>query len=138
RRARRGAARARAAPPARPPRRGRGGSRASTPRNSCSALLRRSAPAPVPTTTISKTNAVDAPMPGAAEKPSYDCPLCPRLQAFREELRGREPTWFNAPVPEFGLRTARLLIVGLAPGMHGANRTGRPFTGDYAGVLLYD
>jgi len=77
-------------------------------------------------------------MPGAAQKPSRDCPLCPRLQAFREELRGREPTWFNAPVPEFGPRTARLLIVGLAPGMHGANRTGRPFTGDYAGVLLYD
>ena len=77
-------------------------------------------------------------MHGAAEKPSYDCPLCPRLQAFREQLRGREPTWFNAPVPEFGSRTARLLIVGLAPGMHGANRTGRPFTGDYAGVLLYD
>jgi len=77
-------------------------------------------------------------MPGAAQKPSRDCPLCLRLQAFREELRGREPTWFNAPVPEFGSRTARLLIVGLAPGMHGANRTGRPFTGDYAGVLLYD
>jgi uracil-DNA glycosylase family 4 len=52
-------------------------------------------------------------------------------------LRKREPDWFNAPVPSFGGRDARLLIVGLAPGMHGANRTGRPFTGDYAGVLLY-
>src|SRR5262249_42317580 len=49
-----------------------------------------------------------------------------------------EPTWFNAPVPSFGPLTARLLIVGLAPGLQGANRTGRPFTGDYAGVLLYD
>src|SRR6478672_5572762 len=76
-------------------------------------------------------------MPGAIIKPGRDCPLCPRLQAFREEWRAREPSWFNAPVPSFGATTARLLIVGLAPGLQGANRTGRPFTGDYAGDLLY-
>jgi uracil-DNA glycosylase family 4 len=73
---------------------------------------------------------------GAVE-PSRDCPLCPRLADFRNGLRKREPQWFNAPVPSFGARDAQVLIVGLAPGMHGANRTGRPFTGDYAGVLLY-
>src|SRR5947208_11448358 len=77
-------------------------------------------------------------MPRAARGPSRDCPLCPRLAAFREDWRGREPSWFNAPVPSFGPHTARLLIVGLAPGLKGANRTGRPFTGDYAGSLLYD
>jgi uracil-DNA glycosylase family 4 len=77
-------------------------------------------------------------MPGAPTKPGRNCPLCPRLQAFREEWRSREPGWFNAPVPSFGPLTARLLIVGLAPGLQGANRTGRPFTGDHAGVLLYD
>jgi uracil-DNA glycosylase len=77
-------------------------------------------------------------MPGAIIKPGRDCPLCPRLQAFREEWRAREPSWFNAPVPSFGSATARLLIVGLAPGLQGANRTGRPFTGDHAGILLYD
>jgi uracil-DNA glycosylase family 4 len=71
-------------------------------------------------------------------EPGRDCPLCPRLAAFREEWRGKEPTWFNAPVPSFGPADARLLIVGLAPGLQGANRTGRPFTGDYAGVLLYE
>ena len=58
--------------------------------------------------------------------------------AFRKTWRAKEPTWFNAPVPSFGPREARLLIVGLAPGLQGANRTGRPFTGDYAGVLLYE
>jgi uracil-DNA glycosylase len=66
-----------------------------------------------------------------------DCPRCPRLVAFRHSLRSKEPTWHNAPVPSFGPATARLLIVGLAPGLQGANRTGRPFTGDYAGELLY-
>src|SRR5688572_33349325 len=70
-------------------------------------------------------------------EPSPDCPFCPRLVAFRENWRTREPSWFNAPVPSFGARDARLLIVGLAPGLRGANRTGRPFTGDYAGTLLY-
>ena len=66
-----------------------------------------------------------------------DCPRCVRLVAFREAWRSREPDWFNAPVPSFGPLEARLLIVGLAPGLQGANRTGRPFTGDYAGDLLY-
>jgi uracil-DNA glycosylase family 4 len=71
-------------------------------------------------------------------EPGRDCALCPRLEAFRQEWRRREPIWFNAPVPSFGSSTARLLIVGLAPGLQGANRTGRPFTGDHAGVLLYE
>lgn len=70
-------------------------------------------------------------------KPGHDCPLCPRLVDFRRIWREREPGWFNAPVDSFGPRDAPLLIVGLAPGLQGANRTGRPFTGDYAGVLLY-
>jgi uracil-DNA glycosylase family 4 len=71
------------------------------------------------------------------EEPGRDCPRCPRLVAFREAWREKEPDWFNAPVPSFGPADARLLIVGLAPGLRGANRTGRPFTGDYAGDLLY-
>jgi len=83
-------------------------------------------------TTISKTEIV----PVAAE-PDRDCPLCPRLAAFRASARAREPGWFNSPVASFGDAAARLLIVGLAPGLQGANRTGRPFTGDYAGDLLY-
>jgi len=66
-----------------------------------------------------------------------DCPRCPRLVTFREAWRNKQPDWFNAPVPSFGPIEARLLIVGLAPGLQGANRTGRPFTGDYAGDLLY-
>jgi uracil-DNA glycosylase family 4 len=70
-------------------------------------------------------------------EPGRNCPLCPRLVAFREEARAREPEWFNSPVPPFGDADARLLIVGLAPGLRGANRTGRPFTGDFAGDLLY-
>lgn len=75
---------------------------------------------------------------GAPEtEPSRDCPLCPRLVAFRETWREKQPDWFNAPVPAFGPLNARLAIVGLAPGLRGANRTGRPFTGDYAGDLLY-
>src|SRR3954469_19740084 len=76
-------------------------------------------------------------MAGKTTKPGRNCPLCPRLVAFREAWREREPSWFNAPVPSFGPVDARLLIVGLAPGLRGANRTGRPFTGDYAGDLLY-
>ena len=75
-------------------------------------------------------------------EPPRDCPLCPRLRDFRNLWREREPAWHNAPVPTFtppdGDETVRLLIVGLAPGLRGANRTGRPFTGDYAGVLLYE
>jgi uracil-DNA glycosylase family 4 len=70
-------------------------------------------------------------------RPGRDCPRCPRLVAFRENWREREPQWFNAPVDSFGPPDARVLIVGLAPGLRGANRTGRPFTGDYAGDLLY-
>ena len=70
--------------------------------------------------------------------PGRNCPRCPRLVAFRKQWRTREPNWFNAPVPCFGPLDARVLIVGLAPGLQGANRTGRPFTGDYAGDLLYD
>ena len=70
-------------------------------------------------------------------EPSPDCPLCPRLAAFRKDNRKKHPDWFNAPVPCFGPRTARLAIAGLAPGLQGANRTGRPFTGDWAGDLLY-
>jgi uracil-DNA glycosylase len=69
--------------------------------------------------------------------PGRDCPRCPRLVAFRRSWRKSEPDWFNAPVDSFGPSNARLLIVGLAPGLRGANRTGRPFTGDYAGDLLY-
>jgi uracil-DNA glycosylase family 4 len=72
------------------------------------------------------------------DDPGRDCPLCPRLVAFRSLWRERKPDWFNAPVPSFGSPDARLLIVGLAPGAQGANRTGRPFTGDFAGDLLYD
>ncbi len=74
-------------------------------------------------------------------EPGHDCPLCPRLHDFIASWRLREPTWHNAPVPAFlppeGEDAVRLLIVGLAPGLRGANRTGRPFTGDYAGDLLY-
>lgn len=70
-------------------------------------------------------------------EPPHDCPLCPRLVAFRQANRDAHPDWFNGPVPSFGSEKARLLIVGLAPGLQGANRTGRPFTGDYAGDLLY-
>lgn len=71
-------------------------------------------------------------------EPPRNCPLCPRLVAYRAENRREHPDWFNAPVPSFGDPNARLLIVGLAPGRQGANRTGRPFTGDHAGILLYE
>jgi uracil-DNA glycosylase len=70
-------------------------------------------------------------------EPDRNCPLCPRLAAFREASRAREAGWFNSPVPSFGAPDGRLLIIGLAPGLQGANRTGRPFTGDFAGELLY-
>jgi uracil-DNA glycosylase family 4 len=76
-----------------------------------------------------------SPIPGA-EAPR-DCPLCPRLVALREQLRDEHPDWWNAPVPAFGDRDAWLAIVGLAPGRKGANRTGRPFTGDYSGEIFY-
>jgi len=70
--------------------------------------------------------------------PPRDCVLCPRLVDLRRDLQGQHPDWFNAPVPSFGDADPGLLIVGLAPGLRGANRTGRPFTGDYAGDLLYE
>lgn len=69
--------------------------------------------------------------------PSRDCDRCPRLAEFRAHNRVHYPDFFNAPVPAFGTAAPRLLILGLAPGLKGANRTGRPFTGDYAGDLLY-
>lgn len=83
-------------------------------------------------TTARKTASKGAP----AEAPR-DCPLCPRLVEYRRENAAQKPDWFNGAVPSFGDPNARLLIVGLAPGRQGANRTGRPFTGDYAGELLY-
>ena len=75
--------------------------------------------------------------PSPAVLPPHDCTLCPRLAAFRQSQRAAHPEWFNAPVPPFGDDRAELLIIGLAPGLRGANRTGRPFTGDHAGDLLY-
>lgn len=85
--------------------------------------------------TATKPDGYDWPDSG---KPGRDCPRCPRLVAYRKDCRLKQPDWFNAPVPSFGPVDARLLVVGLAPGVQGANRTGRPFTGDFAGDLLYD
>jgi uracil-DNA glycosylase len=78
--------------------------------------------------------------PKGEKTPGYDpdCTQCPRLAEFLAETHHRHPDYFARPVPSFGEADPRILIVGLAPGMHGANRTGRPFTGDYAGVLLYE
>jgi len=76
-------------------------------------------------------------MPLADTEPERDCPLCPRLAGCREALRSAEPEWWNAPVPAWGDRQAWLAVVGLAPGLRGANRTGRPFTGDDAGDFLF-
>ena len=78
-----------------------------------------------------------APAPLLATEPPRDCPRCPRLVALRHDLRARHPDWWNAPVPAFGDPAAWLCIIGLAPGKQGANRTGRPFTGDAAGDLLF-
>ena len=75
--------------------------------------------------------------PLASTEPPHDCPLCPRLVAVRHACQAEHPDWWNAPVPALGDRNAWLAVVGLAPGKHGANRTGRPFTGDYAGELLF-
>ena len=75
--------------------------------------------------------------PDAILTPPHDCPLCPRLVAYRDANRAAHPDWFNGPVPSLGPLDAPLLIVGMAPGVRGANRTGRPFTGDHAGLLLY-
>lgn len=80
-------------------------------------------------------------MPQASEidaEPPRDCPLCPRLVEYRAENRRAHPDWWNGPAPSFGDPQARVLVAGLAPGRQGANRTGRPFTGDFAGVLLYE
>jgi len=71
-------------------------------------------------------------------EPARDCGLCPRLVAYRQENQARNPDWWNGPAPSFGDPGARLLVLGLAPGRTGANRTGRPFTGDHAGVLLFE
>lgn len=71
-------------------------------------------------------------------EPALNCPLCPRLVEFREANQEKFPNYHNAPVASFGATSARLLIVGLAPGLHGANQTSRPFTGDFAGDLLYE
>jgi uracil-DNA glycosylase family 4 len=89
--------------------------------------------------TIENDPASGQPLPAvlAPTEPDRNCPLCPRLASFREAVRVREPEWFNSPVPSFGDAGGRLLIVGLAPGLQGANRSGRPFTGDFAGDLLY-
>lgn len=76
--------------------------------------------------------------PIPATEPPRDCPLCPRLVAYRHACQAEFPPWWNAPVQAFGDPQAWLAIVGLAPGKHGANRTGRPFTGDASGPLLYD
>ena len=67
-----------------------------------------------------------------------DCRLCPRLAEYIDSFKLSDPSWYNGPVPSFGARTARILVLGLAPGLRGANRTGRPFTGDFAGQVLYD
>jgi len=83
------------------------------------------------TITMMKTNKV------GFQEPPYDCDRCPRLSAFLKDLRLSHPDYHNGPVPSFGDSNPKLLIVGLAPGMHGANRTARPFTGDWAGDLLY-
>ena len=77
------------------------------------------------------------PEAGCGPEPAKDCQRCPRLAAYRTENAALEPGWYNGPAPSFGDPHARLLIVGLAPGRSGANRTGRPFTGDFAGELLY-
>ncbi|SKA35996.1 uracil-DNA glycosylase [Consotaella salsifontis] len=91
--------------------------------------------------TVDAFRQISADQAAAPTEPPPDCPLCPRLAAFRQEWRTREPDWFNSPVPAFlpvdGPDAVRIAIVGLAPGLRGANRTGRPFTGDYAGDLLY-
>src|ERR1700732_3793026 len=79
--------------------------------------------------------------PAKSQRTEYydpDCTQCPRLAEFLAEAHHRHPDYFARPVPSFGVAAPRILIVGLAPGMHGANRTGRPFTGDYAGILLYE
>ena len=77
-------------------------------------------------------------MPTQPPEPPRDCPLCPRLVEYRRENQRQNPDWFNGAAPSFGDPEARLLVAGLAPGRTGANRTGRPFTGDGAGWILYE
>ena len=77
-------------------------------------------------------------MPRTEAEPARDCPLCPRLVAYRTENQRANPYWWNGPAPSFGDAKGRLMVMGLAPGRTGANRTGRPFTGDHAGVMLYE
>jgi len=108
-------------------------------RNSCSVRppWRQGA---VTISTIENDPASGSSKPSAASlrtEPDRNCQLCPRLASFRAATRAREAEWFNSPVPSFGDPNGRLIIIGLAPGLQGANRTGRPFTGDYAGDLLY-
>jgi len=118
-------------------------SRVTTRRNSCSARPRWRPGARTTISTIKNKPLENSGASGQAlpavlrSEPDRNCPLCPRLLGFREAARAREPDWFNSPVPSFGDPGGRLLIVGLAPGLQGANRTGRPFTGDFAGDLLY-
>src|SRR5260370_35978538 len=116
-------------------------SRVITHRNSCSARPPWRREAMTTISTIENDPARSQPvLTGAAllrTEPDRNCPRCPRLAGFREATRARDPEWFNSPVPSFGDPDGRLLIVGLAPGLQGANRTGRPFTGDFAGDLLY-
>ncbi len=81
------------------------------------------------------TSPIISPVPAA--EPGRDCPLCPRLVAYRHQCRAEHPDWWNGPVLAFGDPQASIVMIGLAPGKHGANRTGRPFTGDYAGDLLF-
>ncbi len=87
--------------------------------------------------TGSASSAAAAARAAPVSEPAPDCPLCPRLLAYRLANRAAEPGWHNAPVPSWGPREAPILVVGMAPGVRGANRTGRPFTGDHAGLLLY-
>src|SRR5947209_9224321 len=108
-------------------------SHVNTRRSSCSVRPRWRRGA-MTTISTSETAGIDALAPS---EPDRDCLLCPRLADFRKTARARQPAWFNSPVPSFGDPGGRLLIVGLAPGLQGANRTGRPFTGDFAGDLLY-
>jgi len=84
-----------------------------------------------------KPNPVELAQADPPAEPSNDCPLCPRLVDYRAANRAQHPDWWNAPVPGWCDRDAWLCVVGLAPGVTGANRTGRPFTGDHAGLLLY-
>lgn len=86
---------------------------------------------------VATVSAITVDATGAAPEPSRNCPRCPRLVEYRSANAVAFPAYYNGPAPSFGPETARLLIIGLAPGLHGANRTGRPFTGDYAGDLLY-